>query len=147
MSWTLSAQSYVLRISVPHSLNRVTSASYPTDVATTFEYDGGATPVANSIGQLSRITDESGSTSYTHDAFGRVVNKTQVVGSGAGARTFVVGYEWGASGAASGKLVAITYPSGSRVNLGYDMGGRLASLSVNPVAVGGGGPNGRRRLG
>jgi RHS repeat-associated protein len=101
------------------SLNRLTSISYATGTPTTFDYDGGA----------------------THDGFGRIATKTQVVGTGPGAKTFTVAYTWGTSGAANGKLIAITYPSGSRINLGYDSAGRTASLSLNPANANGSGTN------
>jgi RHS repeat-associated protein len=117
------------------SLNRLRLVTPATGTPIAYEYDGGTnpTPPPNSKGRLTRITDESGSTAYTYDGFGRVLTKTQVVGSGAAAKTFVVTYTWGTSGDAMGKLVAITYPSGNRVNLGYDAAGRPSALAANPV--------------
>jgi RHS repeat-associated protein len=123
------------------SLNRVAGITFTTGTPITYEYDGGATPVANSIGKLTRISDESGSTNWTHDPFGRVATKTQTVGSGPSANTLTIAYTWGASGSANGKLATITYPSGSRVNLGYDTAGRLSTLTLNPANANGSGPN------
>ena len=119
------------------ALNRPTSATYATGVATVFEYDGGPGGPATSAGRLSKISDESGTTTLTHDTLGRVVSKTQVVGS----RTFTVVYDWGTNGPAAGKLVAMTYPSGSKVNYNYDTAGRLTAVSVNPVNANGVGFN------
>jgi RHS repeat-associated protein len=123
------------------SLNRLTTVTYASGTPTTFEYDGGSTGAPNAVGHLTRMTDESGSTSYTYDGFGHLMTKTQVIGSGANAKTFTVAYTWGTSGDTNGKLLAITYPSGSQLNYGYDGGGRMASLSVNPVNANGVGTN------
>ncbi|MBW8828404.1 MAG: Ig-like domain repeat protein [Burkholderiales bacterium] len=120
------------------SLNRLTSATYASGTPTVFQYDGGSPPVATSIGKLSKITDESGSTSYSYDGFGRITTKTQVVGI----KTFIVSYTWGTTGSATGKLTAITYPSGNRVNYGYDAAGRVNAVSVNPVNANGAGTSG-----
>ena len=120
-------------------LNRLTQASPATGTPIVYEYDGGAnpTPPPNSKGRLTKISDESGSTAYTYDGFGRVLTKTQTVGNGPAAKTFVVGYTWGSSGDTTGKLLAITYPSGSRANFGYNAGGRLASINANSVTPSG----------
>jgi RHS repeat-associated protein len=123
-------------------LGRPTSISYASGTATVFEYDGGATPAPYSKGRLTKITDESGTTSYTYDARGRVLTKTQVVGSGGGAKTFSVVYTWGTTGTATGKLISILYPSGTRVNYGYDTAGRVSSISLNPVNANGVGTSG-----
>jgi RHS repeat-associated protein len=52
-----------------------------------------------------------------------------------------VGYALGTTGTGAGKLASITYPSGSVVNYGYDVNGRLASVTVNPVNANGIGAN------
>lgn len=111
------------------ALNRLTSISYPTGVATTFEYDGGTTPTPAEKGELTKMVDESGSTSYSHDSLGRLSTKTVVIAG----KTFTTSYSWGDTGSALDKLVAITYPSGNRVNYSYDAQGYLNAISVNPV--------------
>jgi RHS repeat-associated protein len=123
------------------SIDRLTRIDYASGTPTVFEYDGGANPQPTSTGRLTRITDESGSTSFTHDAFGNVLSKTQVAGSGAAAKTFSVAYAWGTSDGATGKLVSMTYPSGTRVNYGYSPTGRLASITLNPMNANGVGTN------
>ncbi|MGC4396493.1 RHS repeat-associated core domain-containing protein [Hydrogenophaga sp. T2] len=120
------------------SLERLKTVSYPTGVGTVFEYDGGASPTAAALGELTKITDESGSTSYTHDALGRITAKTTVIG----AKSFTVVYGWGDAGSALDKLTSITYPSGSRVNYAYDSHGDVSAISVSPVNANGVGTSG-----
>jgi RHS repeat-associated protein len=120
------------------ALDRLTAMSYPTGTATAFEYDGGTNPTPAAAGELTKMTDESGQTSYSYDALGRMTGKTVVIGS----QPFTVGYSWGDSGGALDKLIAITYPSGSRVNYGYDAQGAINSISVNPVNANGVGSSG-----
>jgi len=120
------------------SLDRLTTITYPTGTATTFEYDGGAAPTPAEKGELTKITDESGQTSYVHDAFGRLVSKSVIIAG----KTFTIGYSWGDAGSALDKLTAITYPSGSRVNYGYDDKGFINAITVNPVSANGSGPSG-----
>jgi RHS repeat-associated protein len=119
------------------AINRVKSISYPTGTTTLFEYDGGASPTPTSIGRLTKVTDESGTTTYTYDGFGNVLTKTQQVGI----KLFTVGYTWGATGSTTNRLVAIKYPSGSRANYNYDAAGRVIGLTVNPVNSNGIGTN------
>lgn len=116
-------------------LDRVKSISYSTGAPTLFEYDGGASPTPAAKGELTKVTDESGHTQFVHDAMGRVIKKTVVIG----ARTFVVSYSWGDSGAGLDKLASITYPGGSRVNYSYDSSGFVNAIAVNPVDSDGGG--------
>ncbi len=99
------------------------------------EYDGGATPTPAAIGELTKITYESGTTSYSFDSLGRIISKTTVIIG----KTFTVGYSWGDTCSAIDKLTAITYPSGSRVNYSYDLQGYVSGVSVNPVNASGNG--------
>ena len=100
------------------SLDRVTGISYASGAPTSFQYDGGASPSPGQMGELTRMSDESGQTRYSHDALGRLTGKIVTIGG----RTFTVSYSWGNSGSALDKLTAITYPGGSRVNYLYDEG-------------------------
>jgi len=119
------------------ALNRLTSIVYTSGTPTTYEYDGGANTQPTSIGRLTKMTDESGSTSYAYDAYGNLSSKSIT----AGALAFNVSYTWGTTGTGAGKLASITYPSGSVVNYSYDANGRLASVTVNPVNPNGIGVN------
>jgi RHS repeat-associated protein len=123
-------------------LDRLTRVSYPTGVATVLEYDGGLTPTPAASGELTKMTDESGSTTYTYDALGRLTGKTQTISG----KTFTLGYSWGDSGPALDKLTAITYPSGNQVNYSYDVYGSLAGVSVNPVNANGVGVSGSSQI-
>lgn len=102
---------------------------HPSGTATTFAYDGGTSPYAAASGELTRMLDESGSTTYVYDSLGRLGTKTVAIGS----KTFVVNYGWGNAGAAMDKLTSITYPRGSRVNYSYDSGGDVVAISVHAV--------------
>jgi RHS repeat-associated protein len=113
------------------ALNRLTLIDYPTGVDTAFEYDGGAAVVANAKGRLTKITDESGNTTYTYDGFGRVLVKTQTVGTGTAAKVRTVTYTYGTGGTAMGKLSSITYPSGNRVNYSYNANGWVSGVTWN----------------
>jgi len=119
------------------ALNRVTSVSYASGVATTFEYDGGTTPTPNSLGHLTKMTDESGVTTFVYDSLGRMLSKVQQVGT----KTLAVTYAWGVSGGATDKLLSVTYPSGNQVNYVYDSTGRVSAVTVNPVNSNGVGTN------
>ncbi len=120
------------------SLDRVTSISYPTGTATTFEYDGGSGGTPAQKGELTKMTDESGQTTHTHDAWGRLTGKTTVISG----KSFTTSYGWGDTGSAMDKLASITYPSGTRVNYSYDAQGYVSGITVNPVNANGVGVSG-----
>lgn len=119
------------------ALGRLLQASYQTGVPSTFEYDGGPGGPVSEIGNLTRITDESGYTTFTHDLKGRVLNKTQLVNAGGASVQFAVLYSYGRSGAALDKVESITYPSGKKVNYQYDNSGRVAGITLNQPGSGG----------
>jgi RHS repeat-associated protein len=119
-------------------LNRLSSISYASGTPTSFEYDGGAAGAPNAVGHLTRVTDESGQTSFAYDGFGRVVNKVQIIGSGAAARNYGLNYVYGTSGPTLGKLVSVTYPSGNQLNYSYDASGHVSAITLHPALAGGG---------
>ena len=120
------------------ALNRLILAQYQSGIQSQFEYDGGPGGPSTEIGNLTRITDESGSTIFTHDLKGRVLVKTQVVNAGGANSQFTMQYSYGRTGPAIGKLESIIYPSGARVNYRYDVNGRVNSVTVNPSDGSGG---------
>jgi RHS repeat-associated protein len=123
------------------ALNRVTNIAYSSGPATSFEYDGGINGATNAKGHLTKMTDESGTTTYSYNRFGRLLGKTQMVIAGSFTGVFTVSYEYGTSGGATGKLTSMTYPSGSRVNYVYNTAGILSRISLNPTNANGSGTN------
>ncbi|MCD2345047.1 hypothetical protein LRH25_32555, partial [Ideonella azotifigens] len=127
-------------------LGRLTAISYvngtTSGVGSQFYYDGStatvpSTSANNSTGQLSSFTDESGSTVYTHDGFGRVLTKTQTVATSP-ARSFVLKQTWGEANANElGKLKTQSYPSKTRVTYSYYADGRLKTIGINPIKTDG----------
>jgi YD repeat-containing protein len=115
--------------------NRLTRIDYSGTVSTTFEYDGGAAPTPGAVGQLTRMSDESGSTAYSYDGFGRLTRKVQTVVSAPNSYTQTLDYAYGPGG----ELASVTYPSGSRVNYGYNNVGQLSGMTLNPVLASGNG--------
>jgi len=116
------------------ALNRVTSIAFSTGTPITFEYDGGSVGAANALGHLTKLTDESGQTTYGYDQMGRVLSKVQTTVSAAGTITRTVGYVYGSNG----KLTSLTYASGNRINYSYDEAGRISNLTLNPSNSNGG---------
>jgi RHS repeat-associated protein len=119
------------------ALGRLTRVDYPVAASSVFEYDGAGTGATNAQGLLTRLSDESGNTTYAYDGFGRLAAKTQTVQVGAASVSLTLAHAYGASGAAAGKPVSLTYPSGNRVNYLYDAAGRLNGLTLNPVNASG----------
>jgi RHS repeat-associated protein len=91
---------------------------------------------------MTGITDESGGTVLSYDAFGRLSSKTQTAAAGNASSTLRVSYVYGTSGAGIGKLASMTYPSGNRVNYLYNDAGQLSALKLDPANAGAAGPNG-----
>ena len=134
-------------------LGRLSKVAYSKGTATVYTYDNCTTGTSTtSVGQLCKITDESGTTTYTHDGFGRVLTKKQVVrympadSTAAINRTFQHTLVWGMpDGAAQdiGNLKSHTYPSKARVNYIYDPTTRqLQSITLTPVKPDGSGTAG-----
>ncbi|MDQ1811682.1 RHS repeat-associated core domain-containing protein [Massilia sp. CCM 9210] len=116
------------------ALNRLIRIAHTITIGTTFEYDGGATPTPNAAGKMTLMTDESGYTKYTYDTYGRLATKAQTttgLGSYTNTHTLVYAYD------ADGRLASVTYPSGNRVNYGYNHAGQVTSITLNPVDANG----------
>ena len=111
------------------ALDRQTLASF-VGGSVALEYDNTATGGAYAKGRLTRVTDPSGSTSYSYDAWGRVLSKRQTVGTDASAKSFTVGYQY-----AAGRMTGITYPSGRSVSYAFDAQGRVSGVTVAGQAV------------
>jgi RHS repeat-associated protein len=123
------------------ALNRLVRIADNAGVSDVFEYDGGASSTPSAIGHLTKMTDESGSTTFSYDDVGRLLTKSQNVIASGYNHTFEVSYAYGESGSANGKVVSVTYPSGNRLNYSYDVAGRMSNIVLNPVNANGIGTN------
>ena len=115
-------------------LNRVKSITYASGTASSFEYDGGANGTQLDIGQLTRITDESGTTRFSYDESGRVTQiATAISGTGSPAHNYTVaiGYGHAGDGSANGKRNKLVYPGGNTVTYSYDSAGRVSGLTLS----------------
>jgi RHS repeat-associated protein len=92
-----------------------------------FTYDevaGGA----GAKGRLTSVTDASGNTKYAYDDHGRVITKSQVVGTNT-AKTQTISY------LPTGQRNEHTLPSGAVVKYSYRADGRVVSIQVNGVTI------------
>jgi RHS repeat-associated protein len=69
------------------------------------------------------LTDGSGSTGWTYDAFGRVILREQTTGS--------IDLDTAYSFNSYGQLASLTTPSGQVIGYSYDSSGRVTEISVN----------------
>lgn len=106
------------------ALNRVTQIKYHDNSAVVFAYD--STVNGNfGKGRLTSVTDNSGSTRYQYDNYGRLLNKTQVVDG----ISLVTRYQYDSVG----RLDSVTYPSGRVLGFSYHQG-QLQQLNVDSAA-------------
>lgn len=110
-------------------LGRLLTVSYNGVQAVVLEYDGGALKTPEAKGKLTKVSDATGSTSYVYDIYGRVVQRTKVIG----AKSFVTAMTYGTSGPSLGQVTSVTYPSGNVVNYTYAADGALNAITVTPV--------------
>jgi RHS repeat-associated protein len=115
------------------ALNRQTGRTYVTVTGVpnidpiTWSYDAGS----NGIGRLAGMTDESGSTAYSYDLHGRLLNKIQTVKFGTRTFTQTLSYQYDSSG----RLSQTTYPSGTQISTLYGVDGRPSEIRVNGTAL------------
>ncbi|MEQ1721321.1 MAG: DUF6531 domain-containing protein, partial [Nitrosomonas sp.] len=115
------------------ALNRPTKRTHTTVIgvpniaALTWSYDNGA----NGIGRLTDITDQSGTTTYSYDAHGRLLTKTQITKFNTLSFTQSLSYQYDAMG----RLQQITYPSGAQITTTYGADGRPSELRINGNAL------------
>lgn len=105
---------------------RLRAIAYPTsslDVAFHYDEPDAATGCSGShpLGNLTRLVDSSGVTTYCYDRQGKTTKKTQVTAGTA----LAVGYAY----SASGRVSTMTYPSGGIASYTYDAAGRPVGLS------------------
>ncbi len=105
------------------TLGRVTQKNYSNGQGSvTYQYDqGGAAAFA--LGRLTKMTDPSGSETYTYDTqgAGRITQIQKVIGS----TTYTTGYVYNTAG----QITQTTYPSGRSVTQTVDNIGRLSSVA------------------
>lgn len=108
-------------------LNRPIAVSFPTaSLNIGYEYDtvqqacGSAESFAR--GHLTKMADNSGTTSYCYDRFGRITLKQQVTHG----KTFVVRYGY----TLSGRIKSVTYPDGSIADYLRDTQSRITQINV-----------------
>ena len=100
---------------------RLTSISYPSAVVENITYTYDSTTGGNKgIGRLTGTADQSGSTSWTYDALGRVTSETRIIGT----RSYATTYSYNAAG----NLMGMTYPSGRIVTFTRNSLGQVSSV-------------------
>ncbi|WP_284285441.1 RHS repeat-associated core domain-containing protein, partial [Marinibactrum halimedae] len=107
------------------ALNRLTSIIYPSDDSQniTYRYDNHSERNYG-IGQLTRITDASGTTQYTYDHLGGVATKNVV----ADGNRYGISYRYNDAG----QLALMRYHSGRLVYFYYDNQGRVNRIQTRP---------------
>lgn len=103
------------------TLGRVTKIAPSGGSLTSISYVAGRSDSLPSL-----VTEGSGSTSWTYDSVGRLLSKTQTVGSWVRAMSLTRD--------STGKVTTVTYPSGLIVAYGYDAD-RVSSISVGGAVV------------
>jgi len=117
-------------VTVTHSydgLGRLTTLDYPTaspdrDVAFFYDETDLVTGCSGSypIGRRTRMTDETGTTTWCYDHRGQVTSRTQTDG----AVSFTTAWTYDTAG----RLTQMTYPSGHVVDLSHDAAGQVEHL-------------------
>lgn len=102
-------------------LNRVTQITHADGSQITLTYDQGA----NGIGHLTGMTDASGSSSWSYDLHGRVIQKSTAVGG----TTLVTSYSYDSTG----DLVTMTLPSGAQVAYTWT-NGQMVALGASKLS-------------
>jgi RHS repeat-associated protein len=105
--------------------NRLTKKTH-SDTTGTETYTYGTSAANNNVGRLTKMTDPSGSESYSYDTIGRVTQVTKVVGT----TSYITKYSYNTGS----ELTKITYPSGRVVEYSYDHVGHLCEVAVSAGA-------------
>lgn len=97
--------------------------------AASFAYGENGT---SAVGLLTSMKDESGSSQFAYDGFGRLQSQTHTVAAGAAQVKFTLLYTYGTRGNGTGRITSVTYPSGNRIAFEYGADGRPAQVSLDP---------------
>ncbi len=103
------------------ALNRVTSLAY-TDQTITYTYDTGT----NQKGRLTGLDSAGATQSWSYDAQGRVLTKTQV----SNGNTKSISYQYNAAG----QLSQITTPANNVIVYGY-ANGKISNITINGTTL------------
>ena len=109
------------------ALNRATQVTYHDGSQVTYGYDAGA----NGKGHLTSIVENAPGGAlqtqvlYAYDQKGRVTNEIRTIGS----QTYVTQYGYDSAG----RLIAMTYPSGTQLAYTFDLTGRVSQISATPA--------------
>jgi len=107
----------------------MTAMTFPAASAENVTYTYDATSGGNDgIDRLTSVTEESGSTSLTYDAQGRVITDAKVING----KSFSVGYTYDANG----RVTQITYPSGRVVSIARTTDGEITGVTTAPTSGG-----------
>ncbi|GLS24470.1 hypothetical protein GCM10007877_01810 [Marinibactrum halimedae] len=107
------------------ALNRLTDILYPSDTSQNITYRYDTQSERNfGIGQLTHITDASGTTQYTYDHLGGVATKNVV----ADGNRYGISYRYNDAG----QLALMRYHSGRLVYFYYDNQGRVNRIQTRP---------------
>ena len=107
------------------ALNRLTGKLTAGQTLATYTYDAPGKP--NCIGRLSKVTDQSGSTEFFYDKFGREIKSTKTIGIGTTPYTVERTYD------ILDRLLTLKYPDGEIVNYSYDTNSGLLE-KVNSIS-------------
>ena len=100
-------------------LNRLQLVTYHDNTTVAYLYDQGL----NGVGQLSKITDVSGTIEFGYDAFGRIATETRTMGGA----TYTTGYRYDDTGRLSG----MRYPTGRDIEFVRDALGRISGINTS----------------
>ena len=114
-SYTYDALNRVTQI---NSTGAGTASAAVTPMVNKFNYDS----AANGIGRLAQIVDDSGSTAYAYDGYGRIASKAQSL---VNEQNHTLRYTY----APGGQIASITYPSGRIVSY-LSNAGRVTSVML-----------------
>ncbi len=105
------------------ALNRRVNATFADGSTAGYRYDQGTC----GLGHLTSMSDSSGSTAWSYDSHGRVIQKQEIIG----ALTLTTGSAYDSSG----RKTSMTYPSGKQLAYLYDKTGHVSEIEVggNPL--------------
>lgn len=101
------------------ALDRLILSTFSDSATVAYQYDQGD----NAIGQLSRITDASGTIEYAYDGFGRLASERRSIGG----QVYTTSYRFDDAG----KLSGMSYPGGRSVDYRRDTLGRITEITTS----------------